>query len=80
MVAPGQTTVRTWTESQRRWSGVHNFLLAGECVPFAFDLPPLDRVVAELRAAQDGTDCDTARDALVLLAGLLGARRDGVAQ
>lgn len=42
--------VSTWTEFQRRWSGVHNFLLTGECVPFAFGLPPLDRVVAELRA------------------------------
>ncbi len=50
MVDPAPTTVRTWDEFQRRWSGVHNFLLADACVPFAFDLPPLDRVVAELRA------------------------------
>lgn len=40
----------------------------------------LGDVVTELRAAQDGIDGDTARDALVLLAGLLGARRDGAAQ
>jgi hypothetical protein len=47
------TPVRTWTEFQRRWAGAHNFLMAGECVPFTFALPPLDRVVAELRADAD---------------------------
>lgn len=47
------STVRTWAEFQRRWAGVHNFLLAGDCVPFAFDLPALDRVVDELRADAD---------------------------
>ena len=31
--------------------------------------------IADLRAAQDGADGDAARDALVLLAGLLDARR-----
>jgi len=35
----------------------------------------LGEVIADLRAAQDGADGDTARDALVLLAGLLDARR-----
>lgn len=38
----------------------------------------LGEVIADLRAAQDGADGDTARDALVLLAGLLDARRAGV--
>ena len=47
------TTVRTWSEFQTRWAGVTNFLLAGECVPFAFDVPPLDRVVSELRDDPD---------------------------
>lgn len=42
-------TVRTWDQFQQRWNGVHNFLLADACVPFAFALPPLDRVVSELR-------------------------------
>lgn len=50
MPDPVASTVRTWTEFQHRWGGVHNFLLGGECVPFAFALPPLDRVVEELRA------------------------------
>ncbi|WP_018227598.1 metallophosphoesterase family protein [Methyloversatilis universalis] len=35
----------------------------------------LGEVIADLRAAQDSADGDTARDALVLLAGLLDARR-----
>lgn len=47
------STIRTWNEFQQRWAGVHNFLLAGECVPFAYELPPLDRVVAEMRADVD---------------------------
>ncbi|MBI2194903.1 MAG: hypothetical protein HYU36_23230 [Planctomycetes bacterium] len=43
------TTVATWGEFQERWSGVHNFLMTAECVPFGLDLPPLDRVIDELR-------------------------------
>lgn len=42
-------TVRTWDQFRQRWNGVHNFLLADACVPCAFAMPPLDRVVAELR-------------------------------
>lgn len=75
MVAPGQTTVRTWTEFQRRWSGVHNFLLAGECVPFAFDLPPLDRVVAELRADEKARITPGTRGDRLQLADQAGAFR-----
>lgn len=44
-----QWTVHTWAEFQQCWDGVHNFLMAGECVPFAFDFPPIDRVVDEMR-------------------------------
>jgi len=43
------TTAQTWAEFQQRWSGPCNFLLGRECAPPAFDLPPLDRVIAELR-------------------------------
>lgn len=46
--APGP--VRTWADFRQRWDGRHNFLLAGDCVPLAFALPPLEQVVAELRA------------------------------
>lgn len=42
-------TVSTWSEFQRRWDGVHNFLMTGECLPFAFEMPSIDRVVAEMR-------------------------------
>lgn len=42
-------TVHNWTEFQHCWDGVHHFLMAGECVPFAFDFPPIDQVIDELR-------------------------------
>ena len=45
--------VSTWGEFQQRWAGARNFLMAGECVPFDFAMPALDRVVAELRADPD---------------------------
>ena len=48
-MTPTSAMVRTWNEFQQRWDGVHNFLLAVACVPFAFAMPPLDRAVAELR-------------------------------
>jgi len=42
-------TVTTWAEFRQRWDGVLNFLMAGECVPFEFALPSLDRIVDEMR-------------------------------
>lgn len=45
-------TVTTWAEFKTAWCGVRNFLMAGECVPFTFHLPSIDRVIDELR--QDG--------------------------
>lgn len=44
-----QRTVTTWEEFCDAWDGIHNFLMAGECVPFSFAMPPLDRVVSEMR-------------------------------
>ena len=44
-----KTTVANWPEFQKRWSGATNFLMSGECVPFAFDFPPLPQVVEEIR-------------------------------
>jgi len=44
-----QRTVTTWEEFCDAWDGVHNFLMADECVPFSFDMPPLERVVSEMR-------------------------------
>lgn len=50
MLPPVQPfTVSTWTEFRQRWAGLHNFRMAGECAPFHFKLPALDRVIAELR-------------------------------
>ena len=49
MEIPASSTVRTWDEFRQRWDEVQNFLLADACVPFAFAMPPLDRVVGELR-------------------------------
>jgi hypothetical protein len=49
MENPASDTVRTWDEFRQRWDAVRNFRLADACVPFAFAMPPLDRVVAELR-------------------------------
>ncbi|HZP83532.1 MAG TPA: hypothetical protein VFB21_17945 [Chthonomonadaceae bacterium] len=44
-----QKTVRTWQEFRQEWDGVLNFLMAGECVPFAFDMPPVEQVIEEVR-------------------------------
>jgi hypothetical protein len=42
-------TVSTWSELRDAWHGVHNFRMAGECVPFSFDLPPLADVIDIIR-------------------------------
>ncbi len=44
-----QNPVTSWAQFQTRWDGMRNFLMQGEVVPFAFHMPPLDRVVEELR-------------------------------
>ena len=46
-------TVSTWLEFGQRWSGVLNFLLAGECVPFSFEMPAVEEVVEEVRRDPD---------------------------
>ena len=43
-------SVSTWSELATVWPGDYNFMMAGECLPFSFDLPPLAQVVDELRA------------------------------
>lgn len=42
-------TVHTWAGFRIAWDGVCNFLMDGQCVPFAFDLPPISEVVDVLR-------------------------------
>ena len=45
----GQQTVTTWNDFNAKWDGTQNFLISGECVPFAIQLPPVDRIIAEVR-------------------------------
>lgn len=44
-----QWTVETWDEFRDVWDGVHNFAMAGECVPAAFNFPPLPAIIDEMR-------------------------------
>lgn len=44
-----EQTVGEWTDFNARWDGIENFRMAGECVPFEIDLPPLDRIIEEVR-------------------------------
>jgi hypothetical protein len=41
--------VASWAEFREAWSGATNFLMSGECVPFAFGFPPLAEVVDAVR-------------------------------
>lgn len=42
-------TVSDWPEFRKSWDGVINFLMAGECVPFSYEMPSIERMVEELR-------------------------------
>jgi hypothetical protein len=42
-------TVSTANDFKQHWSGIHNFAMAGECVPFDMELPPVDVIVDTLR-------------------------------
>lgn len=48
-----KTTVSTLDDFKKHWAGPLNFLMEGECVPFEFDLPPLEEVVDLLRRDSD---------------------------
>jgi hypothetical protein len=48
-----QWTVNTWNEFRNVWDGVHNFLMAGECVPMAFEFPPLMQIIDEMRRDEE---------------------------
>ncbi|OGG43554.1 MAG: hypothetical protein A3F84_20505 [Candidatus Handelsmanbacteria bacterium RIFCSPLOWO2_12_FULL_64_10] len=45
--------VTTWAEIRQVWDGVLNFLMAGECVPFAFEMPAVEQVIDEVRRDPD---------------------------
>lgn len=42
-------TIRTWEQFQEAWDGLTNFLMAGECIPFSYSMPSIERIVDALR-------------------------------
>lgn len=46
-------TVSTWTEFNAHWNGLHNFLMEGQCVPFDYAMPPIEKVLAVVRDDKD---------------------------
>lgn len=42
-------TANDWDSLKAYWNGVHNFRMGGDCVPFSFELPPIEEIVDELR-------------------------------
>ena len=46
-------TISTWAEFKKHWGGNVNFLMAGECVPFHFDMPPVEDVIEIIRKDPD---------------------------
>ena len=48
-----QAILKTWDEFRDRWDGVLNFLMAGECVPFDFEMPDIEAVISEIRRDPD---------------------------
>lgn len=48
-----ERTITTWREFQKSWHGKQNFLMAGECVPFRFEMPPLEDVLDQIRQDPD---------------------------
>ena len=46
-------TVRTAADLHRHWSGPRNVLLAGDCVPFSYEPPPVADIVDRLRRDEE---------------------------
>lgn len=44
-----QRTVATWDELTQLWDGVVNFMMAGDCTPFSFAMPPIEDVIDVVR-------------------------------
>ena len=42
-------TIDTAEQFKRHWDGIDNLVMAGECVPFSMELPPLEEIVDVLR-------------------------------
>ena len=52
-VPPQGATARTAAELHRHWSGPRNVLLAGDCVPFSYEPPPVADIVDRLRRDEE---------------------------
>lgn len=47
-------TVTDWEQFRQHWGGLHNFLLGGDIsADFDYPLPPLERIIDEVRQAPD---------------------------
>ena len=46
-------TITTWLDFQKEWSGVVNFLMDKECIPFRFSLPAPEIVIEQIRKDPD---------------------------
>jgi len=44
-----EQTVNEWADFNAKWDGIENFRMAGDCLPFEINLPPLERVIEEVR-------------------------------
>lgn len=42
-------TIDTADQFKRCWDGIHNFVMAGQCVPFSMRMPPLEDIIDVLR-------------------------------
>ena len=76
MTGPERRSVSTWDELQRAFGEPINFLMTGECVPFAFDFPPVDEVVDILRRDSDVRITQNTRGDKLDLADLVEHYRD----
>jgi hypothetical protein len=45
--------VTTWEAFQQRWDGIHNFLMEGDAFGIDYTLPPLERIIDEMRFDPD---------------------------
>ena len=54
-------TISTWAEFKKHWGGNVNFLMAGECVPFHFDMPPVEDVIEIIRKDPDARITNSSR-------------------
>lgn len=46
-------SINTWLQFQLSWGGVDNFLMSGECIPFDYTWPGIERIVDVLRNDPD---------------------------